>query len=88
MLASQAPYKTAQVRILLGHTGECVRASVPVDPTTSTVWQPGPGQGFKLAGVPGDATPIELDFPLPKDTSSLPTGNARDTISVDGQSVS
>jgi 2-methylaconitate cis-trans-isomerase PrpF len=70
--------------ILAASTGEVFSAKVLTQ--YGKLWVPKSSEGFRIAGVPGLAAPVELKFPL--NASSLPTGRLTDSVSVDGEIAS
>ncbi|GAA6050184.1 hypothetical protein JCM3770_000443 [Rhodotorula araucariae] len=74
--------------ILSASNGVLMRARVPIDPSTLQLWEPAPGEGVEIAGVPGRDEPgIEVEMPLEQDDGSaaggLVTGRARDVVKLD-----
>jgi hypothetical protein len=69
--------------IIAASTGEVFSAKVLTQ--YGKLWAPKSGEGFRIAGVPGLAAPVELKFPL--NASSLPTGRPTDSVSVDGETA-
>lgn len=76
---------TTRVRIYTTNTRQVVTATVPMQDDMPAV------EGdCRIAGVPGDGAQIMLDFGDCKGALTgklLPTGNARDTIVIDGRPV-
>lgn len=70
------------VRIYNQNTGKLIHAYVPTrDGKALTEGE------YEIAGVPGTAARIDLDFLEPEGSATgttLPTGNAKDTIEIDG----
>ncbi|KAK4698625.1 hypothetical protein P7C70_g7648, partial [Phenoliferia sp. Uapishka_3] len=50
--------------ILSASNGKVMRARVPVDPMSLQVWEPGEGEGCRIAGVPGEEVGIEVEMPI------------------------
>ena len=76
--------------ILSASNGVLMRARVPVDPFSLQAWEPAPGEGVAVAGVPGcDEPGIEVEMPLEqgevdvRGRGGLVTGNARDVVRLD-----
>lgn len=70
--------------ILSASNGVLMRAHVPIDPYSLQLWEPEPGHGVEIAGVPGRDEPgVMVEMPL-EDAGDSPgglvTGNARDTV--------
>ncbi|BGP24508.1 methylitaconate delta-isomerase [Rhodotorula toruloides] len=78
--------------ILSASNGVLMRARVPIDPITLLPWEPEPGQGIEIAGVPGrDEAGIEVEMPLEageRGDAGLVTGNVQDVVKLeDGSEV-
>ncbi|SCV71213.1 BQ2448_2801 [Microbotryum intermedium] len=78
--------------ILSAANGLVMRARVPLDPYTLQVWDPEPGKGAKIAGVPEEAAAIECEMPIEStqdgaDGSGLVTGRVKDSVSIDGKEI-
>ncbi|GAA5907229.1 hypothetical protein JCM8208_006725 [Rhodotorula glutinis] len=76
--------------ILSASNGVLMRARVPVDPYSLQAYEPAPGEGVAIAGVPGSDEPgIEVEMPLEQGEADararggLVTGNARDVVRLD-----
>ncbi|BGP39916.1 hypothetical protein JCM10450v2_003893 [Rhodotorula kratochvilovae] len=74
--------------ILSASNGVLMHARVPVDPITLQLWEPAPGEGVEIAGVPGRDEPgIEVEMPLEQGDGSaaggLVTGRSRDVVRLD-----
>lgn len=86
------PPITYPIRILSANTGKVLTARVPIDALTMKVWDPPVGKGVKIAGVPGEAAGIELEFPIESEVGAgeggLMTGRERDVVTIDGKEVS
>jgi 2-methylaconitate cis-trans-isomerase PrpF len=76
------------VRILAANTGAVLTARVSLDPQTTLVYEPQEGKGARIAGVPGEAAPIEVELPLEMEGGGTVTGNPRDVVEIDGHKVS
>ena len=76
---------TTQVRIYTTNTKQVVTAHIPMENELPAV------EGdCRIAGVPSDGAQIMLDFGDCKGALTgklLPTGNARDTITIDGRDI-
>ncbi|KAI5480439.1 methylitaconate delta-isomerase [Pseudohyphozyma bogoriensis] len=75
------------LKILSASNSQIIYARVPLDPISLEIFQPPDGEGFKLAGVPGEGAAIELEFPIGFESGGeggLVTGRARDLIHLDG----
>lgn len=77
------------MRILAADSGKVVRAVVQVEVSTSSDNNPGYYASTRgnavIAGVPGSSAPVEIENPLGQDI--LPTGNVKDTLTLDGEQV-
>ena len=73
------------VRVLQACTGERVIVNVPLVHRDGA-WHYSDVFDTAIAGVPGKAPGISIETPITR--STLPTGSARDTVSVDGNDVS
>ncbi|KAK4051214.1 hypothetical protein OIV83_003036 [Microbotryomycetes sp. JL201] len=73
--------------ILSASNSAILRARVPIDPISLQPWDPPPGQGEKIAGVPEEGAGIELETPLQADdgSSGLVTGQVRNDVDVEGK---
>ncbi|GAA5846024.1 hypothetical protein JCM9279_004760 [Rhodotorula babjevae] len=76
--------------ILSASNGVLMRARIPVDPYSLQAWEPAPGEGVAIAGVPGcDEPGIEVEMPLEEGEADerarggLVTGSARDVVRLD-----
>ncbi|GAA6002233.1 uncharacterized protein JCM10292_000820 [Rhodotorula paludigena] len=74
--------------ILSASNGVLMRARVPIDPYSLQLWEPAPGEGAEIAGVPGRDEPgIEIEMPLDGGEGSanggLVTGRAEDIVQLD-----
>ncbi|GAA6042290.1 hypothetical protein JCM8097_000617 [Rhodosporidiobolus ruineniae] len=74
--------------ILSASNGVLMRARVPLDPLTLMPWEPKPGEGAEIAGVPGrDEAGIEVELPLETGEGGaeggLVTGRPRDVVKLD-----
>jgi 2-methylaconitate cis-trans-isomerase PrpF len=76
------------VRILAANTGAVLTARVLVDPLSLQLYEPPAGNGARIAGVPGEAAPVEVELPLETGGSGgLVTGNPVDVVDIDGHKV-
>lgn len=79
--------------ILSASSGVLLRARVPIDPWSLQPWEPTPGEGCEIAGVPGrDEAGIEVEMPLETGEgggeAGLVTGRAKDVVKLsDGSEV-
>lgn len=67
-----------------------MRARVPLDPHSLQVWEPAPGEGCTIAGVPGEEVGIEVEMPIEVVEGvegGLVTGRARDSVTLHGVEV-
>ncbi|GAA5977652.1 hypothetical protein JCM11641_006890 [Rhodosporidiobolus odoratus] len=74
--------------ILSASNGVLMRARVPLDPITLHPWEPAPGEGVGIAGVPGkEESGIEVEMPLEVTggiaRSGLVTGRPTDTVKLE-----
>ncbi|GAA5944928.1 uncharacterized protein JCM15063_001994 [Sporobolomyces koalae] len=70
--------------ILSASNGLVMRARVPIDPVSLQIYEPSPGQGCEIAGVPGrDESGIEIEMPLEEGEAGLVTGRTRDVVRLD-----
>lgn len=74
--------------ILSASNGVLMRARVPIDPYSLQLWEPAPGEGAEIAGVPGRDEPgIEIEMPLDGGDGStnggLVTGRPKDIVRLD-----
>ncbi|GAA5869696.1 hypothetical protein JCM8547_005108 [Rhodosporidiobolus lusitaniae] len=74
--------------ILSASNGVLMRARVPIDPYSLQPWEPGPGEGVEIAGVPGADEPgIEVEMPLETGGGNaqggLVTGMPKDVVKLD-----
>lgn len=73
------------IRILSGNSGQVLLAHVLVDQTTLQLYEAPEDEGVSIAGVPGSAAPVELEFPI--DGGGLLTAEPQMTIEADGRTV-
>lgn len=78
--------------ILSASNGALMRARVPIDPYSLQLWEPAPGEGAEIAGVPGRDEPgVMVEMPLDGGAggqSGLVTGNVKDRVRLgDGTEV-
>ena len=76
------------VRILMAATGKRATVTLPVQrlhKRGEVVYEFSDVADTSIAGVPGLSPRIEVSTPL--ESSTLPTGNMRDVLDVDGQSI-
>ncbi|GAA5981795.1 hypothetical protein JCM10908_004611 [Rhodotorula pacifica] len=71
--------------ILSASNGVLMRAQVPIDPYSLQVWEPAPGEGAEIAGVPGRDEPgVVVEMPLEETgddvKNGLVTGNRQDVV--------
>lgn len=77
--------------ILSASNGVLMRARVPIDPYSLQLWEPAPGEGAEIAGVPGRDEPgVMVEMPLDGAGAKggLITGNVKDRVRLgDGAEV-
>ncbi|KWU46289.1 DUF453-domain-containing protein [Rhodotorula sp. JG-1b] len=78
--------------ILSASNGVLMRARVPIDPYSLQLWEPAPGEGAEIAGVPGRDEPgVMVEMPLHGGAGGkggLVTGNLKDQVRLgDGTEV-
>jgi 2-methylaconitate cis-trans-isomerase PrpF len=78
--------------ILSASNGVLMRARVPIDPYSLELWEPFPGEGAEIAGVPGRDEPgVMVEMPLDGGAGAeggLVTGNLEDKVRLgDGTEV-
>ena len=78
--------------ILSASNGVLMRARVPIDPYSLQLWEPAPGEGAEIAGVPGRDEPgVMVEMPLDGGAGGkggLVTGNVKDRVRLeDGAEV-